>query len=79
MASTLDAVLGEAMAMSDRDRADLAAHLIASLDPDPDIDPDEVEAAWAVEIDDRLSRVDAGEPTIEWSVVRRQLLGDAAG
>lgn len=75
MSATLDVLLLEAMSLAEHDRADLATRLIASLDVDSDEDSAGVDAAWAAEIEDRITQVHAGEATIEWSVARRQILG----
>jgi putative addiction module component (TIGR02574 family) len=66
-------LLHEALALSDGDRADLAAELLASLD-DPADEPAEVEAAWAAEIARRAGRVLSGESAGEaWSDVRQRI------
>ncbi len=55
-----------------KERADVAAQLLASLDDAEAIDPAEVEAAWAEEIERRARRVMAGETSgIPWEDVRR--------
>ena len=73
MSTTIEDLLHEALGLPDRDRAGLAARLIASLDDGFD-DADDVEAAWAAEIEERSAGVRRGEPTIEWSVARQGLL-----
>jgi putative addiction module component (TIGR02574 family) len=56
-----------------KERADLAAELLASLDDAASDDPAEVEAAWAEEIEHRARRVMAGESAgIAWEDVRRR-------
>jgi hypothetical protein len=59
-------VLDEALRLDLSERAELAAELIASLDGEPDED---VEAAWAAEIERRAARArssqDAGRPWAE--------------
>jgi hypothetical protein len=64
-------VLGEALGLTDDERADVALELVASLDGPTDADAD---AAWVVEIERRargvLADADAGQ---EWSVVRAEL------
>ena len=66
-------LLREAMALPVKERADLAAELLASLDDASAEDPVEVEAAWAAEIERRARRVMTGETTgIPWEDVRRR-------
>ena len=66
-------LLREAMALPVRERADLAAELLASLDDATVEDPAEVEAAWAAEIERRARRVMTGETAgIPWEDVRRR-------
>ena len=66
-------LLREAMALPVRERADLAAELLASLDDATVEDPAEVEAAWAAEIERRARRVMTGETAgISWEDVRRR-------
>lgn len=63
-------LLHQALELPTRERADLAAELIASLDGPADPD---VEAAWAAEIERRATRVLSGEsPGIPWDEVRRR-------
>ena len=60
------------MALPVKERADLAAELLASLDDATAEDPAEVEAAWAAEIERRARRVMTGETAgILWEDVRR--------
>ena len=66
-------LLREAMALPVKERADLAAELLASLDDAAAEDPAEVEAAWAAEIERRARRVMTGETAgIPWEDVRRR-------
>ena len=62
-------LLAQAMRLSVRDRADLVAELLASLDGD--VDP-EVETAWAMEIERRarLSLTGKGDAA-DWTAFRR--------
>ena len=61
----------QAMQLSEAERAELAARLIASLDPEVDRD---VEAAWDAEIKTRLEQFDSGEVTaVPWPKARRIL------
>ena len=76
--ATLDPVSGDsedirraALQLSVKERAELAADLLASLDGEPDAD---VEAAWAAEIERRARRVRAGDGELEdWESVRDDL------
>lgn len=66
-------LLREALALPVKERADVAAQLLASLDDAAPADPAEVEAAWAEEIERRARRVMAGETAgIPWEDVRRR-------
>jgi putative addiction module component (TIGR02574 family) len=53
-------LLREALALPAEERADVAAQLLASLD-DENVDTEDIEAAWAVEIEKRARRVVAGQ------------------
>ncbi len=70
--STVDDLFGQALVLSDEDRAALAARLLESLDR---AEPDEgVEEAWAAEIERRMDDYRAGRAkTIPWSEVRARL------
>jgi putative addiction module component (TIGR02574 family) len=50
-------ILTEAMQLSIIERAEIASALIASFDGEPD---DDVEAAWAAEIERRIERIKSG-------------------
>ncbi|MCC7104357.1 MAG: addiction module protein [Chloroflexi bacterium] len=66
-------LLREALALSENERADMAAELIASLDA-PSDEPEAVESAWAAEIARRAGRVLSGETAGEsWSEVRQRI------
>ena len=72
MADAARKLLSEVMALPTRERARVAAALIASLDDAEDAD---AEAAWAAEIERRAERVMAGESERRpWSEVRQRLL-----
>jgi hypothetical protein len=58
MSKIAQKVFHEALRLELSDRADLAAELLASLDGEPD---EEVEAAWAAEIERRAMRARSGE------------------
>ncbi len=64
-------ILNDAIELPVRDRADLAAELIASLDGEPE---SEVNAAWAEEVERRAASVaDGTAKGRPWSEVRRDL------
>jgi putative addiction module component (TIGR02574 family) len=64
-------ILNEALALPTEARAALAGSLLDSLDTDVDED---VEVAWATEVNRRLSELDSGAvKTIPWAEVRRRL------
>jgi putative addiction module component (TIGR02574 family) len=64
-------ILKEALALPSEERAALAASLLDSLDTDVDEDAD---AAWAIEVNRRVTELDAGVvKTIAWAEVRRRL------
>lgn len=72
MSRTFIEVWTEVAELSEKDRAALAGLLIESLEGEPDED---VEAAWAVEIERRVADLDAGRAkTIPWEQVRQRLL-----
>jgi putative addiction module component (TIGR02574 family) len=61
-------VLEDALRLELPERAELAAELLASLDGEPD---ENVEAAWAAEIERRAARARSGEdPGKPWAEVR---------
>jgi putative addiction module component (TIGR02574 family) len=65
-------LLREALHLRPEERADVAAELLASLD-DAETDMEDVEAAWAAEIERRARRVLAGKSVgIPWPDVRRR-------
>lgn len=55
MSASFDTLEAEALKLSSEERALLADHLLASLDTANDVD-----AAWASEVDRRLAEVEAG-------------------
>ncbi|KYF93771.1 MULTISPECIES: addiction module protein [Sorangium] len=72
--SDVEDVLVAALRLSAEDRAAVAAALIQSLD-EPEQTTEEVEAAWAEEIQQRLADVDAGVVTpVPWPEARRRIL-----
>jgi len=66
-------VLQSALALPETERAEIAASLIRSLDPETDEDMD---AAWASEIQRRVEAIDRGEVRlIPWDDVMQELRG----
>jgi hypothetical protein len=66
-----DTLVDEALRLPVKDRAKIAAELLASLDEGPD---DDVEAAWAEELGRRVERMRGGEAVFEdWATVRDRL------
>src|SRR5262245_30809225 len=71
MSKTTSNLLNNALRLTTAERAELAAELLASLDGEPE---DDVEAAWAAEIQRRVERVKSGEAKGRpWSKVRERL------
>ena len=65
-------LLAAALQLSAEERAALAGQLIESLDQQVD---DDAEAAWSVEIQRRLQRLDDGiASTVPWPEARRRIL-----
>ena len=65
-------ILEEALTLPSDERADVAATLLDSLD---EPENDEVERAWAEEIQRRIQEVESGAvKTIPWSEARRRIL-----
>ena len=66
-------VLKDALGLSERERAEIAAQLISSLDAASSDDADEVRDAWAAEIERRCAALDAGTATTtSWDETRRR-------
>ena len=64
-------LLQSALALPDSDRAEIAASLIHSLDAESDED---VDAAWALEIQRRIESIDNGEvKLVPWDDVMREM------
>jgi len=71
MTNTTQRLLDEALDLPDNERAELAARLIESLDA---ADEDDVDAAWAAEIERRCAALDSGEAVAsDWSEVRARI------
>jgi putative addiction module component (TIGR02574 family) len=64
-------ILKEALALPGEERAALAAALLESLETDVDED---AAAAWAIEVNRRVTELDGGTvKTMAWAQVRRRL------
>lgn len=71
---TREALLQEALKLPRRERADVAAELLANLDDQLTDDPQELEKAWAAEIERRARRVLAGESSgTPWELVKQRI------
>ena len=71
MTDTTQRLLDEALDLPDNERAELAARLIESLDAAAE---DDVDAAWAAEIERRCAALDSGEAVAsDWSEVRARI------
>lgn len=76
---TREALLQEALKLPHTERADVAAELLASLDEEPADSLEEVEKAWAAEIERRARRVRAGESEgVPWDEVKQRIEGRLA-
>jgi putative addiction module component (TIGR02574 family) len=68
---TAEKVLADALSLQARERAEVAAKLIASLDGEPDQD---VEGAWAAEVKRRIGEIEAGRAKlVPWEDVERRI------
>lgn len=80
MTAQAEALLREALALPDEDRADVAAELLASLDAPAADDPETVRTLWSQELERRARRVLSGEAIGEdWASVRQRLADELAG
>jgi putative addiction module component (TIGR02574 family) len=71
MTAEFQNVLQTALALPDSDRAEIAASLIRSLDTETDED---VDAAWAAEIQRRIEAIDKGEvKLVPWDDVMEEM------
>lgn len=71
---THDALLQEVLKLPHAERAEVAAELLASLDEEPAESLEEVERAWAVEIERRARRVLSGASEgAPWAEVRERI------
>jgi putative addiction module component (TIGR02574 family) len=77
MSRSAEALLAEALRLDSSSRAQLAAELLASLDGPADAD---AEAAWAAEIERRVTAIEAGTAKLEpWDHVRRRIEKELLG
>jgi putative addiction module component (TIGR02574 family) len=77
MATTRDDIFRGALSLAERDRSDLIAALVDSLDSEVE---EGVEAAWRIEIDRRAKELESGAvQSIPWAVVRERLSRAAGG
>jgi putative addiction module component (TIGR02574 family) len=77
MSQSAEEVLNVALELAPRDRAEVAARLISSLDETVD---EGVEQAWAQEIERRIRAIDEGTARmISWEEARRMIRGEIAG
>jgi hypothetical protein len=73
-----DAVLHEALELSPEDRAEVAAELLASLEPADD--PEAIRTLWAKELETRARSFLSGRsPGEDWAIVRQRLADEFAG
>ena len=80
MATKSDELRREALALSDVERADLAAELLVSLESVPHEDPSVVRSLWGAEIEGRARRVLAGDAKgQDWNLVRQRLADTLGG
>ncbi len=70
----------EALALSDVERADLAAELLMSLEQPESPDSSGARSEWAMEIELRARRVIAGDASSEnWATVRQRVADSLNG
>ena len=71
MTDSVRSVLDQALGLSDVERADVVAELLASLRPAEDATEAELRELWAEEIRRRVARVRSGaDDAIDWEIVR---------
>ena len=74
MGSNALKLLEDALRLSEKERADLAARLIDSLDPEVDAD---MASAWDAEIHRRLGELDTGMiKPVSWTEARHRIAGE---
>jgi len=78
MVARVSTLLHDALTLPDDERAQLAAELLASLDPPPTPGVN-VEDAWRVEIERRAQAALSGEPGVPWEDVKANLTRRLSG
>ena len=74
MSPKADELFQLALDLPEQDRADLAAKLLWSLDPEVDEADEDVEQAWSDEIARRVAAIDSGEEQLlNWDEVKARL------
>ena len=77
MSKAAQSVFADALRLEPDTRAELAAELLASLDGPADPD---AEAAWDVEIERRITAIEAGTIRLEpWADVKRRIEKEILG
>jgi putative addiction module component (TIGR02574 family) len=77
MTKATQALLADALQLDVKDRADLAAELLASLDGPAEAKADQ---AWAEEIERRTAALEAGTEQLEsWDDTKRRIERDILG
>ena len=77
MSASREDLYQEAMGLDPKERADLIAMLLASLDDGAD---EGVEAAWLEEVEKRLEALESGRTQpIPWSEARSRIFSRSAG
>lgn len=66
-------LVDQALKLTQAERAEIAARLLETLDPDS-ASEDSVDAAWAPEIRRRAERVLDGEPGVPWPEAKARIL-----
>jgi putative addiction module component (TIGR02574 family) len=77
MTKDAERLLHEALDLPESERAELAAQLLATLDGAAE---DDVDEAWAAEVERRCADLDAGRvATTDWETVRKRIEKDIFG
>lgn len=77
MTKTATTLLEQALSLTEHERAEIAAKLLESLEESPD---DDVDEAWAREIERRCAALDSGEAvTSDWNEFRARIERDVFG